>query len=109
MNSNKRKKWSEEEDRVILDQVRRNASNLSYAFEKASELLEGRTKNACSMRWYIHLAKKPETNVCFATVSNDSQIVNKKRLTKKEIEESQESESDTIVSSWWNRLLNLFR
>ena len=109
MNS-KRKRWSEDEDRVVLDQVRRNASNLTYAFEKASELLEGRTKQACSMRWYMVLAKRPETNICFATVSNDSQIVNKKRLTKKEIE-SQESESEdtTVVTSWWNRLLNLFR
>lgn len=45
------RRWTAEEDSILLAEVSRSPQNLQKAFEAAGELID-RTPNACSFRWY---------------------------------------------------------
>ena len=73
-----KKRWSQEEDRVLLNQVKRSPTNLKHAFVRTSEILEGeRTPHSCAQRWYSHVSKDPR-NTCFITVSSKHKSPNRK-------------------------------
>ena len=61
------RKWTEEEDAILLQQVKRCPQNLSRCFLTVSERI-GRSKTAVANRWYCTVSKKPDT-VCFFTAS----------------------------------------
>lgn len=46
-----RKIWTNEEEQVLIDLVRSNSTNLSKAFNEASDRLN-RSKHAVEMHWY---------------------------------------------------------
>lgn len=45
-----RRRWTSEEEQVLIDQVRINPSNLSRAFRNASNIT-GRSPHSCEQRW----------------------------------------------------------
>lgn len=61
------RKWTEEEDSILLSQVKRQPQNLSRSFLAVSERT-GRSQQAVSNRWYTVVSKKPDS-VCFFTAS----------------------------------------
>lgn len=84
----KYRKWSKEEDQVLLYQVKRFFT-LNDAFIYTAQLLD-RTVPSCKQRWYTVLSKNPNS-VYYMTISP-----NKKKSNKKS-------------NNWWNKLINLFK
>ena len=99
----KRKRWVIEEDRVLLDQITRHANNLHDGFRETARLT-GRTTDACKVRWYNSVIKRPETAICFATVGKGTQNVNRKTVSK---QTSDNTEKKTI--KWWKALLEFLK
>lgn len=95
-----RKRWTPQEERVLINQVSRHADNLSQAFREAARLL-GRSETSVSLRWYKTTRHKEETGICFALVSKYCKGTNKK--------------VDRLGSTrkrswrWWNSLLKLLK
>ena len=70
------KRWTAQEDMIVVSEVKNSPTNLKAAFEKASKMT-GRSKNACMCRWYIVLSKD-KANACFVTISGKHQALNRK-------------------------------
>ena len=51
------KHYTNEEDKVIIDCVKRNPQNLTESFKKDERLLETRSFNSISNRWYQKLSR----------------------------------------------------
>ena len=73
------KKWTQEEDNILIGYIRSNIGNINKGLIEASEDL-GRTKNSCSNRWYKKLSKldNHRSGITYVTLSNTSYIKNKK-------------------------------
>ena len=70
------KRWTPEEDRRLLQQIRVFPQNLHKCFLIVSEVT-GRTPGACANRWYTKLSKDP-ANAVFLTVSSRHKVMNRK-------------------------------
>ena len=70
------KRWTEAEDRRLLQQIRVFPQNLNKCFLIVSEVI-GRSPGACANRWYTKLSKDP-ANAMFLTVSSHHKILNRK-------------------------------
>lgn len=97
------KRYTNEEDKVIIDCVKRNPQNLTEAFKKAERLLENRTFTSVMNRWYYHLSKKPDTK-CFITIGVKSKNMNRKIVTK-----YTSDNTVTTSGSIWQKILKLFK
>lgn len=99
MNTNK--KWTAEEDQVLLRYVKSYPHNLHKCFLMVSEQLTDagypRTPTGVGAHWYTVLSKKPEA-LCFFTAS--AKHVSKNRKNGMGVESNQ---------SIWRRLLNIIR
>ena len=67
---NQRRRWTNEEEQVLIDQVRLNPSNLSRAFLHTSTII-GRTPNTIRIRWY---SKVRHSEPVFMTVSSNNTV-----------------------------------
>lgn len=65
-----RRRWTNEEEQVLIDQVRQNPGNLQRAFRAASEIT-GRGLPAVSYHWY-HKVRHSEA--IFMTVSSNNTV-----------------------------------
>lgn len=90
------RKWTEEEDALLLRQVRAFPQNLSRCFLMVAQNT-GRTTNAVSNHWYGVVSKRPDV-VCFFTAS--SKHLSKNRKNGAGVE---------ITRSIWQRFLNILR
>ena len=70
------KRWTPEEDKRLLQQIRVFPQNLNKCFLIVSEVI-GRSPGACANRWYTKLSKDP-ANAVFLTVSSRHKIMNRK-------------------------------
>lgn len=70
------RRWTEEEDRRLLQQVRVFPQNLHKCFLIVAEVLD-RTPTACASRWYTKLSKDPH-NALFLTISEKHKVINRK-------------------------------
>lgn len=70
------KRWSEEEDERLLQQVRTFPQNLTKCFLIVSDVI-GRSPNAVANRWYCVLSKRPDV-MCFFTASSKHVCKNRK-------------------------------
>ena len=71
---NQRRRWTNEEEQVLIDQVRINPSNLSRAFRNASNIT-GRSPHSCEQRWYT---KVRHSETVFMTIGARNMSVNSK-------------------------------
>lgn len=99
----KRRKWTTEEEQVLIDQIKKSANNLQEAFRKTSKLI-GRTEGACVYHWYAILSKRKDPSVCFVTVGHKTKNVNRKNVASNT---SDNTEKTTV--SWWRKFLNLLK
>lgn len=95
------RKWSTEEEEVILRYVRAYPQNLHKCFILVSEHLTDdgnpRTPSAIQAHWYTVLSKRPES-LCFFTAS--AKHVSKNRKNGAGVESN---------NSIWRRLINIIR
>ena len=69
-----RRKWTDEEEQVLIDQVRINPSNLARAFRNTSNIT-GRSPHSCEQRWY---GKVRHSETVFMTIGANAMSVNSK-------------------------------
>jgi hypothetical protein len=69
-----RRKWTKEEEVILVQAVKANPHNLSKAFREVAEKLD-RTDRAVSHQWYN---KTRINSVCFITVSQNKKLKNGK-------------------------------
>lgn len=99
----KRTKWTIEEERVLIDQITRNANNLTEAFRKTARFID-RTEAACVYHWYAVVSKRKDSSVCFATIGYKTRNVNRKNVAS-----NTSNNTEKISISWWKRFLNLLK
>lgn len=71
-------RYTEEEDNIIIQCVSESPNNLERAFRKASTLLNNRSVSSISVRWYLRIRTKPSTKVVFMTLGKDKVNINRK-------------------------------
>ena len=96
MESRKHKRWTDEEDRVLIAQVSRSPENLTKAYEAAARLL-GRTKLACQYRWVNHL--RDSKSIAFTLIGGTYAMKNSKTR----------GEKKRIRKSVWTWIMELFK
>lgn len=98
-----KKHYTNEEDKVIIDCVKRNPQNLLEAFRKAERLLENRSLYSIQQRWYKKILKKLDTK-CFVTIGVESKNINRKIVTK-----CTSDNTVSITETIWKKILKLFK
>lgn len=79
------KKWTIEEEKVLIAQIQKNPGNLKKAFICTTELIQ-RTERAIALHYYNIMIKnksKLPKSYMYMTISKDKALVNKK-VTRKE-------------------------
>lgn len=102
----KRKKWTAEEDNMIVQAVKDNFDNLQKGFREVAEKL-GRTTSAVSSRWYLALSN-PESKAyvgssCFIGFGTEKRYPNRKNYR----EGYSKQEPEKSAPSFWSRILKL--
>lgn len=69
-----KKKWTKEEEEILVQAVKANPHNLSKAFREVAEKL-GKTESAVSKQWYNNTRVN---SVCFVIVSQGKKFKNGK-------------------------------
>lgn len=90
------RKWTEEEEELLLQSVKNNPQNLSRCFLSVAQNID-RTSGAVANHWYTVVSKKPDVT-CFFTAS--SKHLSKNRKNGKGVE---------INRSIWHRLMSVIR
>ena len=88
-----RRRWTNEEEQVLIDQVRINPSNLSRAFRNTSNIT-GRSPHSCEQRWY---GKVRQSETVFMTIGTNTMSVNSKNS----------GNTQPVSVPIWRRILNL--
>lgn len=98
------KRWTQEEDQVLVHFIKEEPLNKKAAFKKAAELLN-RDVYSCKNRWYTALSN-PESKyyvgACFTMLGIAAATVNRTRYSKK-------IQPIKIKESIWTRILKLLR
>lgn len=97
------RRWTVEEDRVLVDQIKRNANNIRRGLRNSARLLE-RTFSACENRWYSVILKSEDTAVCLATIGYKTKNIN-----RKVVSEHTSDNTETVKVSWWRKFLTLLK
>ena len=75
------RKWTEEDDQVLIDEIGKNPLSMKQCFLAASERL-GRTPGACAARWYSYLSNSTAVkHTAVLTLGRYTAVRNKKRMT----------------------------
>lgn len=90
------RRWTAEEDSILLAEVSKSPQNLRKAFEATGELVN-RTPEACSFRWYSSV--RHNTSIAFTLVGANGASKNSKLggTTKK------------VNKTLWERIKALFK
>lgn len=74
-----RRRWTEEEEVILVQAVQANPHNLSDCFRLVASRLN-RTEKSVTLHWYMSLnaPRNPRVGVLFMTISNDSLYINRK-------------------------------
>ena len=54
------KKWTKEEEQIVIENVRKYPTNLAHAFSESALQLEGRAPASISALWYDKLRKRDD-------------------------------------------------
>ena len=97
-----RNKWTKQQDKVIINYVKKYPNNLQLAFKKSGDKL-GLSKSACLNRWYKYLnnpTSKYYIGSCFFLIGKHRYLDSTKRTTKYHKRQS-------ILSKFINFLKNI--
>ena len=77
------RRWTDDEEQVVISKVKANPNNLSKAFKEASSEI-GRTVGSIRQHWYIKRGKKvalkDRCGNCFLTYGGKSLNINRKNV-----------------------------
>lgn len=90
---NQRRRWTNEEEQVLIDQVRQNSGNLARAFRATSDII-GRSSHSIEQRWYN---KVRHAETVFMTIGAKNMSVNSKIS----------DNTQPVRLSIWKRILKL--
>lgn len=90
------RKWTEEEEQLLLRQVKAFPQNLSKCFLMVAQNID-RSKTAVQTHWYMVTSKRPDA-LCFFTASEKH--ISKNRKIGKGVEST---------PSIWQRLMQIIR
>lgn len=97
---NQRRRWTNEEEQVLLSQVRQNPGNLAKAFRATSGVI-GRSSHSIEQRWYTKIR---HSEAVFMTISANNTIsTNQKNVYNSNTDNTQNS------PSIWERFLGFLR
>lgn len=100
---NTRRRFTEEEDRLILSSIGEGPSNLARVFRAiATEI--GRDPKSIANRWYRYLSKKDtnhKTNAAFMTYSSNKVNTNRK------VARENTQQPIEVRRSKWRRILDI--
>lgn len=94
------RKWTQEEEEILLDEIGKNPINLRMCFVAAATKIH-RTPNACASHWYSYLSqstKKSKTGLI--TIGRHIAVRNKKRF-------REGMRMETLCDGVFSHLLNL--
>lgn len=94
-----RRRWTEEEDKLLAQAITANPANIKEALMQVSKTLD-RTFCACHFRWYRVLSitqNSTKTNTLFMTVGSKTVYKNRKNS-------SSNSTIKPIKSNLWNTI-----
>lgn len=94
----KRVKWTDEENKILVQAIAANPHNLSEAIREASKNLN-RTYKACKQHWYLALSPKnnpTKVGISFISIGSDSIYKNRKN--------SGNTLSEPEKSTLWSRI-----
>ena len=69
-----KRRWTNEEEQLLIDQVRQNPNNLAKAFRDTSDII-GRSTHSIEQRWY---GKVRHSETVFMTIGAKNMSVNSK-------------------------------
>lgn len=95
-----KKKWTNDEEQVVISKVRNNPINLKKAFKEASIELD-RTPDAISMKWYKGGLREKSAKV-FITCGSKTVNVNRKIVSDKTSDNTRE-----LTKSKWRRIISI--
>lgn len=74
-----RRRWTQEEEGILVQAVQANPHNLSDCFRLVASRLN-RTEKAVTLHWYtsLNVSSNPRVGTLFMTISNDSLYINRK-------------------------------
>lgn len=96
----KKRRWTDEEDKILVQAIKRYPHNLSWAFRKVAKETD-RTESAVSYRWYNVTRLK---SICFISYSQEEQLVNSKNYVSAS---GHKGKPNTVKSSLWKKILLL--
>lgn len=91
-----RRKWTDEEEQVLISQVRNNPNNLSRAFRATSDVID-RSSHSIEQHWYT---KTRHLEPVFMTVGSKTMNVNSKNTVKY-------NNTERVKLPIWRRILRL--
>lgn len=102
----KHKKWTAEEDNMVVQAAKDNFDNLQKGFREVAKEL-GRTTGAVSSRWYLVLSN-PESKAyvgssCFIGFGAEKRYLNRKNY----MSGRSKQEPEKSAPSFWGRILKL--
>lgn len=101
-----KRRWTAEEDEILVQLIKEYPHNKSKAFLMASERL-GRTKGTCNNRWYSVLSnpEHPKYVGCaFTMLSRKTKFDNRTQYT-----EHNTTSPEPMKESLWNRIKRFLR
>lgn len=96
------KKWTKEEEELLVKTVKANFHNLSKAFREVANQI-GRSEYAVTLHWY---RKTRLSATCFVAVSQESKIPNGKNYVP---ECGHTKTPNTSTKSLWERIKKLLK
>ena len=93
-----KKRWTNDEEQVIISKVRQYPNNLKRAFKEASEVLD-RTEHAVALHWYN---KTRMSEAVFITAGSKTANVNSKNVFTGSYDNTQR-----VKVSIWRKILRL--
>lgn len=91
-----RKKWTDEEEQVLISQVQQSPNNLSKAFKATGKLLR-RSERSVTLHWYNSTR---HNNTVFMTIGPKTRNVNTKNTIKYD-------NTEKVETPIWRRILKL--
>lgn len=95
------RKWTDDEEQVVIREVSNTPNNLESAFRRASTSIN-RTPKAISLRWHRTLREREDVGVLFMTCGRKSINTNRKVISTKT---SDNTRRNTV--SIWNTIKSI--
>lgn len=96
-----KRKWTEDEELVILRKIEANPSNLQEAFRQASVIL-GRSSDCCCQKWYRG-GLRERSEVLFLVYGRKGTLVENRKI----ISDNCPDNIKKVKKSLWKRIFEL--